>query len=154
MRNSFGLAIVSVVLFSAVLAATSCGPTPTPPPAPTPTIVVVTTPLPDPTATPEPVASPALVEEEEPTPTPEPAPEEVLYLPELPRVTCEELKQAMDDGLDLVLVDTRMDLSFNDGHIPGALNIPDTPLPPLTEAMVMAKLMALPMDKLIFLYCD
>jgi hypothetical protein len=150
MKHSTGRTLVFLLLISVVLATASCGPTPTPtsPPPPPPTA------KPAPTATQVALATPTPVEEEEPTPTPEPAPEEALYLPELPRVTCEELKQAMDDGLDLALVDTRMDLSFNDGHIPGALNIPDTPLPPLTEAMVMAKLMTLPMDRLIFLYCD
>lgn len=107
-----------------------------------------------PTATPVAVATPTPLEEQIPTPTPEEVVPEEVYLPEIPRITCEELKQAMDEGVGLVLVDTRIDFSFKEEHIPGAINIPDTPLPPLTEEMITAKLLMLPRDKLIALYCD
>jgi hypothetical protein len=154
MRNSFGFAIVLVVLFSAVLAATSCGPTPTLPPAATDTVVAVATEVPEPTATSEAAATPALAEEETPTPEPEVVPEEALYLPEIPRISCEELKQLMDSGADLVVVDTRMDISFMSGHLPRAINIPGSAIPPLTEEIIEARYMQLPKDKLIVLYCD
>ena len=121
-------------------------------PTPTPT---------EPAASPVAVATPTPVEEEIPTPrgpvrtpTPEVVPEEALYLPEVPRITCEELKQLIDEGVDLLLVDTRFEDSFERGHISGAINIPYTPLPPLTEEMVTERLLMLPRDKLIVLYCD
>jgi len=80
--------------------------------------------------------------------------EEKLAHPEVPRITCEELKQLMDKGVDLALVDTRFETSFKRGHIKRAINIPDTPLPPFTEEIIEMKLMMLPRDKLIVLYCD
>ena len=168
MRNSFRRATFLVVLLSAVLAATSCGPQPTAQPAPTPTVVAaataaaptstvaeVATLVPEPPATPEAEATPAAVQEETSTPAAEVAPEEALYLPELPRISCEELKQLMDGKADLVMVDTRMDFSFNEGHLPRAINIPASPFPPaITEEMIEEEYMKLPRDKLIVLYCD
>lgn len=94
------------------------------------------------------------LEEEVVTPIPEVLAEEGFALPEIPRITCEELKQVMDNGVDFVLVDTRLEFSFKEGRLKGAINISDTPLPPLTEEMITAKLLMLPRDKLIVLYCD
>lgn len=138
--------VVCISLVLVVLLATSCAPAVTP----TPTLPPAATPTPSPTAPPAAVATPTPLEEEIPTSTPEVAPEEALYLPEVPRITCEELKALMDEGTDLVLVDTRIDFSFESEHIQGAINIPDT----LTEEMIEAKLLELPKDKLIVLYCD
>jgi len=74
--------------------------------------------------------------------------------PELPRVTCQELKQLMDEGVDLTLVDTGGGGHFRMGHIKGASNIPSDPLPPYTEEWVENKLTMLPSDKLTIFYCD
>ena len=82
------------------------------------------------------------------------SPVEKLAYPEVPRITCEELKQLMDKGVDLVLVDTRLESNFKRGHLKGAINIPDIPPPPVTEEMIKEKLMMLPRDKLIVFYCD
>jgi predicted sulfurtransferase len=82
------------------------------------------------------------------------SPEEKLAYPEVPRITCEELKQLMDKEVALVLVDTRLESSFKRGYLKGAINVPDTSLSPITEEIIKGKLMMLPRDKLIVLYCD
>lgn len=79
-------------------------------------------------------------------------PEENLVHPELPRVTCEELKQLMDEGANLLLVDTRGESHFKKEHITGAINIPNNPFPPFTEQMIEIRLGMLPQDRLIIFY--
>jgi rhodanese-related sulfurtransferase len=73
----------------------------------------------------------------------------------VPRITCEELKRMMDEGVDLVVVDTRWEGSYKRGpRIKGAVNIPGAAMPPMTEQIIEIKLMALPWDKTIVFYCD
>ena len=73
----------------------------------------------------------------------------------VPRITCEELKQMMDDGVELAVVDTRWEGAFKRGpHIKGAVNIPGAALPPMNDQIIEIKLMALPWDKTIVFYCD
>ncbi len=80
-----------------------------------------------------------------------PAKEEVV-LPNIPRITAEELKQLIDKGADLVAVDVRDSGSYETGHIKGAVNIYyDSTSDPMDRQMT---LVALPMDKLIVTYCD
>ena len=43
--------------------------------------------------------------------------------PEVPRITAEELKQLIDEEGDYVLVDSRDSMSYNQGHIKGAIII-------------------------------
>lgn len=75
----------------------------------------------------------------------------VLAHPEVPRITAEELKKLIDGNSDIVIVDTRDSLSYEYGHIPGAINIYYDPNgDPMTREMT---LVALPADKLIVLYC-
>lgn len=77
---------------------------------------------------------------------------EEVVLPNLPRVKVEELKQMIDKGADLVVVDTRDSGSYSAGHIKGAVNIYYDPTSdPMNRQMM---LMALPMNKLIVTYCD
>ncbi len=79
-------------------------------------------------------------------------PEEDVVLPNIPRITAEELKQMIDKGGDLVTVDTRDSGSYDAGHIKGAINIYYDPTSdPMARQMM---LIALPMDKLIVTYCD
>ena len=68
--------------------------------------------------------------------------------PNLPRITCEELKQKVDKGDAIVIVDVRPRVGFELFSIPGAINIPNEP-----EADSAAMLRALPKDKLIVFYC-
>ena len=86
-------------------------------------------------------------------PSPEVLAEEGFAFPEIPRITCEELKQKMDRGDDFVLVDTRPERNFKGGYLEGAINIPNEPNPPLTEGWVKNKLLDIPKDKLIVFYC-
>lgn len=82
-----------------------------------------------------------------------PSPEELaaqgFFLPELPRITCEQLKQMMDDGESLVVVDTRIELFFNMGHIPQSVNIIYWPDEEEPEGFL-----TLPKDRPIIFYCD
>ena len=79
-------------------------------------------------------------------------PKEDVVLPNLPRITAEDLRQMMDKGEDLVVVDTRDSASYAAGHIKGAINIYYNPTADPTERQMM--LIALPMEKLIVTYCD
>ena len=72
-----------------------------------------------------------------------------FLLPELPRVTCEQLKQMIDDGEPLLVVDTRIEFFFNAGHIPQSVNIIYKPDEEEPEGFL-----ALPKDKPIIFYCD
>ncbi|HTY62603.1 MAG TPA: rhodanese-like domain-containing protein [Acidobacteriota bacterium] len=77
---------------------------------------------------------------------------EDIVLPQIPRITAEELRQMIDKGADLVVIDTRDSGSYEAGHIKGAINIYYDPTSDPTERQMM--LMALPMDKLLVTYCD
>jgi rhodanese-related sulfurtransferase len=77
---------------------------------------------------------------------------EDVVLPDIPRISVEELKQMIDQGADLVTIDTRDGGSYSAGHIKGAINIQYDPTSdPMARQMM---LIALPMDKLIVTYCD
>jgi len=135
-----------VVCLSLVLLATSCAPAATP----------MATPTTAPLATTETTTPPTT---ETITPSTPPSAEELakqgFALPEIPRITCEELKQMMHGGGDFVLVDTRsVEWGYNTGHLPGAISIPNQPEAPYTEEWVTMQLEGLPRDKLIIFYCD
>ena len=80
------------------------------------------------------------------------APEkEMLPHPEVARISCEDLKQKIDNKEDVVIVDTRDALSYEDAHIPGAINVYYDPIAdPTTRQMT---LVALPMNREIVIYC-
>ena len=71
--------------------------------------------------------------------------------PAVTRIEPKELKRLLDDKTPMVIVDTRDSLSYETGHIPGAVNIRyDRSGDPSSREMM---LVALPMDKLVVLYC-
>ena len=78
--------------------------------------------------------------------------EDDVVHPEISRITAEELKQLIDEEGEFVLVDTQGSMSYDLGHIEGAINIYYDPTgdPVALEMM----LMGLPMDKLIVIYCS
>ena len=80
------------------------------------------------------------------------AEEDEMVYPELSRITAEELKQLIDKEGEYVLVDSRDSMSYDQGHIEGAINIFYNPTgdPVALEMM----LIGLPMDKLIIVYCS
>ena len=72
--------------------------------------------------------------------------------PELIRIKAGELKQLMDKKSDFILIDSRDSEKYGREHIEGAINIHyDSSGDPMVRKMT---LMALPMDKLIIVYCD
>jgi 3-mercaptopyruvate sulfurtransferase SseA len=45
---------------------------------------------------------------------------------EVPRVTVEELKKRLDNGDDILVIDTRISTRYDLKHIPGAITRPDS----------------------------
>lgn len=77
---------------------------------------------------------------------------EDVVLPNLPRISAEDLKKMIDQNADVVIVDTRDGGSYGAGHIKGAINIQyDVTADPMQRQMM---LIALPMDKTVVAYCD
>ena len=152
--------VVCISLVLIVLLVISCAPAATPTPTLPPTAAPTTPALPAATPT-----TPALPTTETTTPPTPPSAEELakqgFALPELPRITCEQLRQMMsvkdpegDRGVDFVLVDARsVEWGYNMGHLPGAISIPNQPEPPYTEEWITMQLEGLPTDRLIIFYC-
>jgi hypothetical protein len=86
-------------------------------------------------------------------PTVEELEKQGFLLPEVPRITCYQLKQMMDAGDTMYIVDVRTVLLYDLGHLPNTLNIPSDDWREATEDEI-AKLLALPRDRLIVTYCD
>ena len=63
------------------------------------------------------------------------------------QITVEEAKKIMDSGEEHIILDTREQDEFDEGHIPGAILIPYTEIENKAEAMLPDK------DKLILVYC-
>ncbi len=62
-----------------------------------------------------------------PAPTPTPPGKELppsSYLPEIPRISAEEVKAKSDAGVNLVIIDSRSETSYAQSHIAGAISIP------------------------------
>jgi predicted sulfurtransferase len=79
---------------------------------------------------------------------------ETYVLPDIPRITCEELKLQMDSSADLILIDTRDESEFNMGHLAGAINIPINVSTPEEITALEQQLAALPDNKLKVFYCS
>ena len=69
--------------------------------------------------------------------------EKVMY----EQITAEEAKKIMDSGVEHIVLDTREQDEFDEGHIPGAILIPYTQIENKAEEMLPDK------DKLILVYC-
>ena len=63
------------------------------------------------------------------------------------QITPEEAKKIMDSGEEHIILDTREQDEFDEGHIPGAILIPYTEIENKAEEMITDK------DKLILVYC-
>lgn len=75
-----------------------------------------------------------------------------MEINEVPRITCEALKQLIDKGEKVVIIDTRKNSAYNAEHIEGAVNIYYNPAgDPVEREMILS---ALPGDKLLVFYCD
>ena len=62
-------------------------------------------------------------------------------------ITAEEAKQIMDSEEDYIILDVRTQEEYDQGHIPGAILIPDTEIKHKAEEVMMDK------DQLILVYC-
>jgi len=67
---------------------------------------------------------------------------------EIPRITIEELKQKMDSGADIVVLDAQPKALYDKGHIKGAQSFP------WTSKLTGEDVKQLPRSKLIIVYCD
>lgn len=63
------------------------------------------------------------------------------------QITAEEAKHLMDPKRDFVILDVRTEEEFNEGHIKGAVCIPDTEIATRAEKELPNK------DQLILVYC-
>ena len=63
------------------------------------------------------------------------------------QITPEKAKKIMDSGEEHIILDTREQDEFDEGHIPGAILIPYTEIESKAEEMLPDK------DKLILVYC-
>lgn len=63
------------------------------------------------------------------------------------QITAEEAKKIMDSGEEHIILDTREQDEFYEGHIPGAILIPYTEIENKAEETLPDK------DKLILVYC-
>ena len=63
------------------------------------------------------------------------------------QITAEEAKKIMNSGEEHIILDTREQDEFDEGHIPGAILIPYTEIENKAEEMLPDK------DKLILVYC-
>jgi rhodanese-related sulfurtransferase len=68
------------------------------------------------------------------------------------RITCEELKERLDNHERPIIIDTRDGNSYRRGHIPGAVNISYGDAgDPMEWQMMLA---AVPGGRLTVIYCD
>jgi rhodanese-related sulfurtransferase len=71
--------------------------------------------------------------------------------PEMPRIAALEVKRLIENKTDFVIIDTQPAENYEMWHIPTAVNIPYISTANPTDRELM--LIALPMDKLIVIYC-
>lgn len=67
---------------------------------------------------------------------------------EIPRITIEELKQKMDSGADIVVLDAQPKSLYDKGHIRGARSFP------WVSKLAQEDVKQIPRNKLIIIYCD
>ena len=65
----------------------------------------------------------------------------------LMNITAEEAKKLMDSGSGYVILDVRTEQEYTQGHIPGAILIPDYEISEKAESVLTDK------DQLILVYC-
>lgn len=67
---------------------------------------------------------------------------------DIPRITIEELKQKMDDGDDILVLDAQPKAIYDKGHIRGALSVP------WAAKLTQWDVRRIHRDKMIIVYCD
>ena len=86
-------------------------------------------------------------------PSPSELAKQDFALPEIPRISAEDLFVIYDNRDPLTLVDVRPKELFDSGYIPGARNIPNLPEDESTNKL-KSLLESVGKDRLIVLYCD
>ncbi|MFC1919765.1 rhodanese-like domain-containing protein [Chloroflexota bacterium] len=133
--NKISIAVVVLIAIGAVLMAscTNTGMVTSSPtvtqttvntstPSPLPSASPTPQPSPSPTAGPTPTPSPSLTVSPSPSPTPSPT---ATQPPEPPQpLSVREVKQMLDDGQPIVLVDVRYRSEYDKSHIEGAISLP------------------------------
>jgi 3-mercaptopyruvate sulfurtransferase SseA len=76
-----------------------------------------------------------------------------FVLPEIPRISAEDLFKIYDNRDPLTLVDVRPKELFDSGYIPGARNVPNLPEDESTSKL-KSVFDSVGKDRLIVLYCD
>jgi len=79
------------------------------------------------------------------------SPRAIIVHPEVPRIAALEVKRLIEKKADFVIIDTQSAENYEMWHIPTAVNIPYISTGNPTDREMM--LVALPMDKLIVIYC-
>ncbi len=69
-----------------------------------------------------------------------------IEMPTSRNLSSSDLRQLIDSGIDLYLIDVRTSAEFSRGHLPGAVNIP--------QNRIRSRLNEVPRDKIVVLYCD
>jgi rhodanese-related sulfurtransferase len=46
------------------------------------------------------------------------------YLPEIPRISVHKVKAKLDEGANVIIIDSRHGHSYDESHIPGSISIP------------------------------
>jgi rhodanese-related sulfurtransferase len=97
------------------------------------------------------LSQPALSQTARPGLSKKSVPKVKLVHPEIPRIPAKELAQLLKTKSDIVVVDTQAPDGYEIWHIPSAVNIAYISTEDPTNRQLM--LMALPMGKLIVIYC-
>ena len=74
-----------------------------------------------------------------------------LAHPEVPRIPAEKVKRMIEEKADFIIVDTQPPDNYEMWHLPSAVNMPYISTANPMDRQLM--LIALPMDKLIVIYC-
>ena len=69
--------------------------------------------------------------------------QEAVYV----NITAEQAKEIMDSGEDFIILDTRTQAEYDEGHIPGAILIPHDRIKAQAESVLTQK------DRMILVYC-
>lgn len=141
---------VSVAPSAAPSSELSTAATETPAPSLTPSPVDTATPISTATQAPADTVTPTSTATQAPTATsaPEPAatePHSPTTSDEVPRISATDLKDRLDDGEAILVVDARATTAFESRHIAGAISVP------LNE--VESRLDEFPRDQEIVFYC-
>jgi hypothetical protein len=74
--------------------------------------------------------------------------------PEIPRISVEEVKAKLDAGSNIVIVDSRHEMSYDSNHIAGAISIPLSDMSSLSSEEITQRYSDLHLYDEIITYCE